>query len=235
MLINLGKTTLVSRIIDHVRSQNASIRGAIAFFYFKHQDDTRRSVAAMLRALMVQFLYQDDTAFEFIRQECFSLNHSELDDIATLQEQVRKCLLTQREAWVVLDGIDECGNDHNMDLEPGKALLDIIRWFHASLIPEAWSEGSRVRLLLAGQRDGYFDSHLSPHPNICVDTTIAHIHDIRAYSAARVAEIAQRFCLNKDDEFRIVERVTEASKGKYLISTSQSQFRCLTSLLLTLK
>ena len=232
MLINLGKTTLVSRIINHVRPQRATLQCVIAFFYFKHHDDTRRSVAAMLRALMVQLLDQDDAVFEFLQQECSPLNDSELDELSTLQKLVSKCLLRQREAWIVLDGLDECGNDGDMDTEPGKLLLGIIKWFHASLMPEAWSEGSRIRLLIAGQRDGYFDSHLSAYPDIRLDTSIDHIHDIRAYSVARAAGIARRFSLDESDEDRMIERVTEASKGK--THSFQFQSRCLVSLL-TLK
>jgi hypothetical protein len=170
----VGKTTLVSRIIDHFRSQKVILRKPMVLFYFKHRDDAKRSMSAMLRALMVQLLYHDDTLLEYLHQKCSPMSKSELTTLPVLQELAKECLTSQDKVWVVLDGLDECGAQQNTD---NKESWRIIEWFQNSVMPVSYSQGSRIRLLLAGQRDGYLDQQLSAHPGINLDTTNAHIRN----------------------------------------------------------
>src|SRR6266568_978066 len=74
----LGKTILVSRIIDNLRSQTTASKTPLLFFYFKHHEETKKSMNGMLRALLVQLLYQDDTLIEYFYQKCCSTSTSQL-------------------------------------------------------------------------------------------------------------------------------------------------------------
>ncbi|KAH0537126.1 hypothetical protein FGG08_006059 [Glutinoglossum americanum] len=208
-----GKTTLVSRIIDYIRSRKTTLKKSIVFFYFKHRDDAKRSMGAMLRALMVQLLYQDDGLLEYLHQKCSSMSKSELTTLSVLQELTRECFMSQDKAWVVLDGLDECGDKQGAD---NKESWRVIEWFQNSVLPVSYSQGSRIRLLLAGQRDGYLDQQLSVHPGINLDATDAHVCDIQDYSKSRAAEIRERFSLDSSDEAKIIGKITGSSKGMFL-------------------
>lgn len=166
----------------------------------------------MLRALMVQLIYQDDTLLEYLHQKCSSMSKSELSTLPILQELAKECFMSQGNIWVVLDGLDECGAGQDAE---NKESRRIIKWFQNSVMPVSSSLGSHIRLLLAGQRDGYLDQQLSSHPGINLDTIKAHIHDIQDYSRSRAAEIRGRFFLDSSDEAEIIKKVTEASKGNF--------------------
>ncbi|KAH8693390.1 hypothetical protein GQ44DRAFT_595961, partial [Phaeosphaeriaceae sp. PMI808] len=207
-----GKTTLVSRIIAHLRSQRKASTTPLLFFYFKHHEETKRSMDGMLRAILVQLLYQDDTLVEYFYQKCCSTSTSEL--VANLKELAVKSLKSQHRCLIVLDGLDECGGDQDIE---HKESGGIIEWFKNAIIPTSHSEGRCIQLLLAGQRDGVLNQHLSAYPGINLDTTNAHICDIRGYAESRTSEIGERFSLSHDSQAEIIERVIAASKGRMFL------------------
>lgn len=209
MTNELGKTILVSRIIDHLRFRAA--KSPLLFFYFKHRDEVKRSIAGMLRAFLVQLLYQDDTLIDRIYQSCCSTGTSELRSPSVLKSLTQECLKTQRQCLIVLDGLDECGDGQNARQEEAN---DIIQWFQNSLMPNCNSEGCCIRLLLVGQRDGVIDQCLSTYPSIKLDTIGAHARDIHEYAVSRSSEIRKRFSLSYDIQSEIVNKVTKASKGE---------------------
>lgn len=204
MTTKLGKTTLVSRIVDHLRAQNAASKIPLLFFYFKQHEETKNSMDGMLRAILVQLLYQDDTLIEFFYQKCCSTSTSEFTTFSALKELAQESLKSQNHCMIVLDGLDECGDGHG-----------IIKWFQDSVIPKSHSEGGCIRLLLAGQRDGVLDRHLSACPGIKLDATDAHFCDIEVYAESRTFEIRERFSLSRDNQAEIIKRVSAASKGEY--------------------
>ena len=64
-------------------------------------------MVAMLRAIIVQLLYQDDTVLEFLHQKCASMSNTELMRLPFLQDLTKGCLTMQRRVWIILDGLDE--------------------------------------------------------------------------------------------------------------------------------
>ena len=166
----------------------------------------------MLRALIVQLLYQDDSLLEYLHQKCSSMSKSELTTLPVLQELTGECLMNQDKGWVVLDGLDECGSTQDAD---NKESWRIIEWFQNSVLPVSCPRKNGIRLLLAGQRDGYLDQQLFAHPSINLDATNAHIRDIQDYSKSRAAEIRERFSLNSSEEAEIIGKVTRTSKGNF--------------------
>ena len=211
MTKKLGKTTLVSRIVDHLRSQAAASKIPLLFFYFKQHEETKKSMDGMLRAILVQLLYQDDTLIEYFYQKCCSTSMPELTPLPALKELAQEILKSQHHCLIVLDGLDECGGKQNTRHEESK---DIIEWFKNSVIPTSHSEGGCIRLFLAGQRDGVLDQHLSVYPDIKLDTIDAHHRDIKDYAVSRTSEIRERFSLSHDNQDEIKKRVTAASKGE---------------------
>jgi hypothetical protein len=167
----------------------------------------------MLRALIVQLLYQDDRLLEYLHQKCSSMSKSELTTLPILQELTSECLMSQHQVWIVLDGLDECGS--RQDADDKEESWRIIEWFQNSGFPVSCPKDSRIRLLLAGQRDGYLDQQLFAHPSINLDAVDAHIRDIQDYSKSRAAEIRERFSLDSSEEAEIIGKVTGTSKGNF--------------------
>ncbi|OCL02208.1 hypothetical protein AOQ84DRAFT_349486, partial [Glonium stellatum] len=207
-----GKTILVSRIIDDLRSRIAASKAPLLFFYFKHKEETKNSMAGMLRAILVQLLYQDDTLIEHFYQKCCSISPSELRTLSVLKGLAQESLKSQRCCLIVLDGLDECRDGQDTRHEESE---DVIEWFQNSVIPSSYSEGGHIRLLLAGQRDGSLDQRLSTYPAIKLDTADAHLRNIQDYAKSRASDIRKRFFLTSSNEAKIIMKVTTASKGEY--------------------
>ena len=213
----LGKTTLVSRIVDHLRSQTMARKTPLLFFYFKHHEETKKSMGGMLRALLVQLLYQDESLIEYFYQKCCSTSTSELRAISVLKELAQESLKSQHHCLIALDGLDECESAPNTTKY--EELREIIEWFQNSVIPNCHAEGGCIRLLLAGQRDGVLDQHLSASPGIKLDTIDAHLRDISGYTISRASKIRGRFSLSHENEDDIINKVTAAAKGQYGLLT----------------
>ncbi|KAF2684142.1 hypothetical protein K458DRAFT_279973, partial [Lentithecium fluviatile CBS 122367] len=191
---------------------NAASKIPLLFFYFKQHEETKNSMDGMLRAMLVQLLYQDDTLIELFYQKCCSTSTSELTNFSALKELAQESLKSQNHCFIVLDGLDECRNGHKSYEES----IRIIEWFQNSVIPESHSEGGSIRLLLAGQRDGVLERHLAACRSIKLDATDAHFRDIQDYAESRTFEIRKRFSLSCAKQAEIIKRVTAASKGMFL-------------------
>jgi hypothetical protein len=207
-----GKTTLVSRIIDHMRFQQPLLNGPVAFFYFKHREASKTSMAAMLRAIIVQLLYQDDTVLEFLHQKCASMSNTELLRLPFLQDLTKGCLSMQRRVWIILDGLDEAEDQHGGNHEAST----VIKWFQKSIMLGSLFRENQVRLLVAGQRDGHIDRLLSLCSEIRLEQMNSHADDIENYSRLRAASIRDRFSLEPAEEKNIIKMVTDTSKGNGL-------------------
>lgn len=162
----------------------------------------------MLRAFLVQLIRQDATLAHVLYEKCCSVSTTEAQSTATLQNWAAEILPTQTRCIIVLDGLDEC--NHHSD---GCQSTSILEWFLKSVIPNCVKEGSEMRLLCLGQRDGLVDFVLSDYPSVSLDTSTLHLDDIRSFAEYRASEIAQQFSLDSDEELAIVQKVVTSSTG----------------------
>ncbi|KAK7424247.1 hypothetical protein QQX98_000515 [Neonectria punicea] len=206
-----GKTTLASRIVDYMNTRRPKPEGLVVFFYFKHnfKKGTRRTVAEMLRTLLAQLLAQDDALLEYMHQQFASNSDSE----PFLKGCAKHCFMSQKRAWVILDGLDECDEEYEINKPESQRVL---RWFREDLFPACQAQGCQIRLLISGQRDGYVDAVLSKCPDINLDTANGHVSDIREYTKSRASFIREDFSLDSTQEADIIERVVSTSKGMFL-------------------
>ncbi|KAK7429027.1 hypothetical protein QQZ08_004434 [Neonectria magnoliae] len=116
-------------------------------------------------------------------------------------------------AWVILDGLDECGEEHEINKPESQRVL---KWLREDLFPACQAQDCQIRLLISGQRDGYVDAILSKCPEINLDTADAHVFDIRDYTKFRTSTIREDFSLDSAQEADIIERVVSTSKGMFL-------------------
>lgn len=161
----------------------------------------------MLRAFIVQLLYQDDSIITHLRQRILSEDPSHIEDLIHLKLTFLDVLLAQKRCYMVIDGLDES--------EP-TTQRTILQWLNEALIPESVATGVSVKLLVSGQRNGILDQKLNC-PNIRLDDTEPHLRDISQYSSAMATKIKERFGTERTAE--LAREVTEASKGKLKAST----------------
>ncbi|KAK8004951.1 WD40 repeat-like protein, partial [Apiospora arundinis] len=206
-----GKTSLASRIVDHLPTHPKLQNSPVLYFLFKHIDNTKRSTGHMLRALLAQLVQQDATLAHILYEKCCLVPTAEAQSRDTLKSWAAELFKLQTGCTIILDGLDEC-NHHN-DGQEARRLLD---WLIADIIPECSKDGANIRLLCLGQRDGVVDAVLFHFPAICLDSSPLHLDDIRSFTAARASEIAQKFGLEPGEENHIVEKVASSSKSMFL-------------------
>ncbi|KAK7974412.1 hypothetical protein PG989_016260 [Apiospora arundinis] len=182
-----GKTSLASRIVDHLPTHPRLRNSPVLYFLFKHIDSTKRSTGHMLRALLAQLVQQDATLAHILYEKCCLVSTAEAQSLETLKSWAAELFKLQTGCTIILDGLDEC-NHHN-DGQEARRLLD---WLIADIIPECSKDA------------------------ICLDSSPLHLDDIRSFTAARASEIAQKFGLEPGEENHIVEKVASSSKSMFL-------------------
>ncbi|KAM0806795.1 putative NACHT domain-containing protein [Seiridium cardinale] len=211
-----GKTILASKIISHLRQAADASLARCLFFYFKQRDDTKQSLSHMLRSFLIQLLAQDPTLVEASYERfCSASNAEGKTNLANLKEWTLELLKSQKECYIVLDGLDECHDDS----QPAGEAKRILGWLLDEVLPESMKEQSTVRLLVTGQRDGLLDKMLSKYPIIGLDTVSAHLDDILTFTRSHASGIRERFELDDSEERELVKKVTEASNGMFLYTT----------------
>ena len=195
-----------------MKSEKDALSGTVAFFYFKHdcRVGTNRTSNGMLRAILAQFLDQDDALLEYMQQKCAPLSKSDVLRESFLKELIKYCLMSQRRAWIILDGLDECDAEYDSEKMESRR---IIKWFLEEVLPASPSQDSQVRLLISGQRDGHIDHILSKYPGIDLDTVKSHAQDIEDYAKSRACLIKERFSLGASEEAEIAQKVAATSRG----------------------
>ncbi|WKT50544.1 Zinc finger C2H2-type [Fusarium oxysporum f. sp. vasinfectum] len=205
-----GKSTLARTIIRQLsqkRAHQSMPLSCLTYFFFKHDDVDRKTTQSMLRHIIVQSLNADETVMRFIYDKCSSLDSLNLP---VLKDLALECLVSQRNAVVILDGLDEA-----TDNEPEKAL----RWCLDELLPTASLRGSQVKLLVCGQEDGRVEPLLSSYQHyqqIRLHTVDFHQQDIEGYAKTQASIIGARFRLSPDGQRDLITKVTEASQGMFL-------------------
>src|SRR3569833_70346 len=201
-----GKTTLVSRIVEYIKSRQQELGGSVVYFYFKHRDPSKRSMIAMLRAIVSQLVDQDNLLLEHLHRKWANLGDPrEFSNVLFLKELTLDCLASQQRVWLILDGLDECDG----------ASGAMLQWLQdLNQLSSSASGEARVRLLFAGQRDGNIDERLLSCPEVRLVGIDSHSRDIEEYTKVRAVQLRERFLLDSADEEKAVQRIKDSSKGE---------------------
>jgi hypothetical protein len=151
----------------------------------------------MLAAILSQIVLSDDVVLCHVYQALSTHSPLEQPDLSILTELTMNALQCQYVCYVIIDGVDECGNPgqtRNKDAE------QIISFFHTLLsAPRApadeYSQGS-LRVLFSGQRDGFWETQLATLPRIQpigLDSEDGHNRDIRNFCSNMVDKILAVF------------------------------------------
>jgi hypothetical protein len=211
---SLGKTILASLIIEEIAKLRGVSRG---YFYCRHNDPEKSTFSGVLRGLLAQLVQQDDDLLAYVYERCSSISEATMESTGVLKELVGISLKSSNFTFVVLDGLDECGN--------GEA-EKIVSWFTSMLRERPTADSGTFRLLCISQRDGTLDKMLCRAPTISMEND-EHKKDIESYARNWSSKIQQKFDITIDQGNDIATRVARQAKGKqfpFFLSSTASLF-----------
>lgn len=104
-ILGAGKTVLASRVIDDCRQDDAI---CTAFFYCHHDDQQRRSLISIFRAIISQLLTVGHLLLPWCYEQYIGSNQLSLIDDKICRGILMALFLCNNRTFVVLDGLDEC-------------------------------------------------------------------------------------------------------------------------------
>jgi hypothetical protein len=169
-----------------------------------------------------QAVLLDEVVLDLIYKRLASEGSQKIRSISLLRELADLALGAQRCCFIVVDGLDECDgpNGHNNE----EAQRQVIDWLEELRGGDGEDDERCVRLFISGQRNGCLEGRLSHWPAVQVDSCLAHIQDIRAYSEAKMNDITQRFRVDENTRVGILEKVSTQAAGMSC-SSPGSRFR----------
>lgn len=145
----------------------------------------------MLTAILSQIVLSDDIVLHHTYLELAAHSPLERPEIETLTKLTIAALQSQRACYIIIDGLDECGEPGGRTNTDAEEMLQFLR--ELLVLPTAPDQPTRgsLRLFLSGQRDGYWEAQLAKLPRIQpirLDSENGHNQDIR------------NFCLQMTDQ-----------------------------------
>ncbi|KAI8631124.1 hypothetical protein F5Y19DRAFT_473523 [Xylariaceae sp. FL1651] len=108
-----GKTILASIIVDEAQQ----IPGAtVVYFYCKHGDEARYSFTSIARSILAQMLVQCPDLLPFFYERASVSGDVFLESTPIAKEMVQTALNSCNKAYVIIDGVDECGRDDREEI-----------------------------------------------------------------------------------------------------------------------
>ncbi|KAH8594339.1 hypothetical protein B0O99DRAFT_574078 [Bisporella sp. PMI_857] len=199
-----GKTILTSLIVHECQISSMI---PVLYFYCNHQDAHRKSFQALSRAFLVQLLRYDEALLPYIYDKCIGSGNTSLVSSQMCDEILRTCLKTMSEAYIIIDGIDEC------DPTERKTILS----FFISIIERA-NAAAKLRALFVSQDEN--DIRKSLRTASVLKLTDAHNRsDIESYTSHWVSKIQAKFSLPQKTAEYIKSAVCEGSDGAISMNT----------------
>jgi len=204
----LGKTTLVSSVVDWFLDQAADFRDSgcsISYFYFKHDQPDKRTHKSLLRAVLDQLITQEVSLSHELLDEFSSIDSCQLS-IDRLQRYAQIGFASYQTSYIIVDGIDECSKD-----EARKS----VNWLLSLSGARSGELNGMVKVLVAGQQDGVLDVLLASQPAISLSAS-SHSADIRQYCEEISKDIQVKFSISDALKDFITYQVTDGAQGNYM-------------------
>lgn len=184
---------------------------SLAYFYFKHDSEDRKTFTHALRALIAQLIPQEED--EVLIDHAFkTLSRVYKPPKEDLMSLAFTAIRAKRLSFVALDGLDECTSDSLDPLDNQEAVIDWLR----DLITKPGESPFTIRVLISGRREG-FEETISSFPNvtrICVESSPAHRLSIRQYvdhfTKASPGPIKR---VSDDERLSITDKVASRAEG----------------------
>ncbi|KAL2679252.1 hypothetical protein Neosp_010019 [[Neocosmospora] mangrovei] len=160
------------------QAQKLNSPGVVLFFYCKHGHPEKNSFDALARSFLLQLLQKD------------------------------KGLLTCEGAYIVIDGLDECGRDERKV---------ITQWFRRLVESLPHSDPDRLRCLFVSQDDGVARKDLRDIASINI-VAEGNKNDIHQYSIAMASKLKDKFELSVEEAGKFATFVADAAQGLFLLA-----------------
>lgn len=212
-----GKTILAGVVIEEAlrRAQNTPNVG-VAFFYCDYNNEETLKPTRVLGALASQLARQKDDAFDVMEQFYDELHPArdlnKQPDAEQLREKITEMSELFSQVIIVIDGLDECGDDSNISL-----LLEILL--------ELTDYTTTVSMAIFSRNEYTVRKKLEDFEEILIE---AHTEDVDSYVRAEVATRLRTHRLKihntklRDEIER--ELVNRANGMLVLLSSNQSVF-----------
>ncbi|OBS23314.1 hypothetical protein FPOA_03863 [Fusarium poae] len=109
-----GKTILAGLVIQEAMSRSSHEIG-VAFFFCDYKNTATLRPAKILGAIAAQLALQNDTSFDILEKYHEDLNPSDalavMPDVEGLGITISSMIKTFRQVLIVVDGLDECGDE----------------------------------------------------------------------------------------------------------------------------
>ncbi|KAH6962195.1 hypothetical protein BKA56DRAFT_598467 [Ilyonectria sp. MPI-CAGE-AT-0026] len=199
-----GKTFLASKVIDHVNKVKQSGQ-AMAYFYCKRDDETRRNPQGILRSFIRQIAsisHHDDMIHEAVQGLRNKLEKDKCGDldIPTCQGILATLIRSYTSTTFILDALDEC------DDEPCAELMTALQ----TLMEEC----SRLKLFISSRPDRDIQRYFGSQPLIKIQAT-DNQDDIRKYVQEKLSSDRRWEGVSLELQEEIQRELLERSNGMF--------------------
>lgn len=187
------------------RAKELPIKPIVLYFYCKHGYPEQDNFPAVARTVLAQILEQDGDLLPHFYQRCCESGEAVLETRTTIEELLKMGLDSCKSAYIVIDGLDECGRENRKE---------ITQWFRNVVTDLPTSEPDRLRCLFVSQDDAFSKHDFSGLPSIKVRVE-DNEQDIESYCRTQADTLTlDPYNLARERATVIGKTVAVSSSGK---------------------
>lgn len=174
----------------------------VAYFYCKHGDEQRSSFESVARSILAQLLRQNPDLLSYFHEKANRSDNAVLTSVPLATEMLSTALRSCTRAFIVIDGLDECGRP---------ARKQITRWFRHLVETLPATEIGSIRCLFVSQEDGMAVEDFHAIPEIKISNR--NFSDIADFAGVWQQKIATNFNM-KSHNMNLRSIISGRAKGK---------------------
>ncbi|KAK8130903.1 hypothetical protein PG984_007341 [Apiospora sp. TS-2023a] len=196
-----GKTVLTSLIIDEL--QKLDFTPDVLYFYCKHGNPERNNYASIGRCFLSQLLLKHkDTLIPYFYERFSNSPDPVLGSFATIELLLDVALRNCTDAYIVIDGIDECERDERRK---------ITQWFRNLVEDLQPPRQDRVRCLFVSQDDGIARKDFKGLETLKIERK-DNRNDIHTFSEISANELQAELDISDELKTKVASKVEEAAE-----------------------
>ncbi|EXJ84579.1 hypothetical protein A1O3_05249 [Capronia epimyces CBS 606.96] len=205
-----GKTVLFSVMVDDLETKADRLREkVVVYLYCKYKDSSRDNFLALLRSLINGLLAGNEFCLDYLYDVAVQSGEPQATTIQPLKQAVHDLLRCHEQAFIGIDGLDEC--------EPSERalLISFIRDLRSSTQDEL-----PVHLFVASRAEHDLEKAFGSacRLNLTQENVSA---DIQSYTMARARALSRsrsRFLMGEGEERELASDVAKRADGMFLLA-----------------
>ncbi|KAK8015049.1 hypothetical protein PG990_008345 [Apiospora arundinis] len=208
----LGKTVLSSLIVDEL--QGLGFSPDVLYFYCKHGNSERNNYNSIGRCFLSQLLLKHkDSLIPYFYEKFSSSPDPVIGSNATIESLLDVALKNCADAYIIIDGIDECDREQRHK---------ITHWFRELVENLEQPRQDRVRCLFVSQDDGVARRDFKGLQTIKVERNDNRA-DIHAFCKISADEIQVETGIPDELKDKVALTVEEAADAKLIVENLMQQ------------